>query len=239
MADDLSFEEFQAIEQRNRAKKKSKENKAAQQQNSGKNGVLEEREMSGSNQQTKSKKATHSVSKDGIIARFGVFLEMHEMQAAVSILLLMDTFAAFYLMSGVFSDELGTFFDIWHRGLRSFLTFALFFFVIEMCANIIAFNFSLIGHFGYLLDLIVIAWQVYFELEGYAKSYKLLNIFRLWRVLRLFYFMLDVEKDRHEVTKEALVETIKELDEVKERLRLAEDDIEREKVPFAFHLFST
>ncbi|CAM9579740.1 unnamed protein product, partial [Ectocarpus fasciculatus] len=154
---------------------------------------------------------------------------MHEMQAAVCILLLLDTYCAFYISTGVFSDQTSIMFEIWHRGLRSFSTFSLFFFVIEISANILAFNVNIVGHFGYLVDVMVVAWQVYLETEGAPKAYKLMNLFRLWRVLRLFFSMLDIERAAHDETKEVLSSTMKELDDAKEKLRLVEDDIEREK----------
>lgn len=229
MADELSFEEFRAIESRGRSKKRAREAKAAE--GDGDPLVSPDEAFSGPKADKSRRKPSGAGTGTGsLLSRLGVFLEMHEMQAAVCILLLLDSFAAFYAASGVFADDSSVFFDIWHRGLKSFSTFSLFFFVIEMSANILAFNFSIVGHIGYLVDAIVVAWQVYFESEGASKAYKLLNIFRLWRLLRLFLSMLDIEREEHDQTRGALGRTQRELEEARDKLRLVEDDIEREKV---------
>lgn len=222
MADELSFEEFRAIELRNRSKKKT----GAKGSQSVAEDVAEDPPADGAGRAQRKPRA----ARGGVLAKLGVFLEMHEMQAAVCILLLLDTYCAFYISTGVFSDQTSIMFEIWHRGLRSFSTFSLFFFVIEISANILAFNVNIVGHFGYLVDVMVVAWQVYLETEGAPKAYKLMNLFRLWRVLRLFFSMLDIERAAHDETKEVLSSTMKELDDAKEKLRLVEDDIEREKV---------
>lgn len=234
MADDLSFEEFRAIELRSRSKNKPKSENISSKEKSSKKTApevdpLDEMMMGRSKASaTKPKKAVRKGA--GLLSKLGVFLEMHEMQAAVCILLIMDTFSSFYLVTGVFADDTSVLFDIWHRGLKSFSTFSLFFFVIEISANLLAFNFSIIGHFGYLIDVLVVAWQVYLESDGTSKAYKLLNLFRLWRVLRLFFSMLEIERGEHEDTKDILSSSIKDLEEAKEKLQLMEDDIEREKV---------
>lgn len=228
MGDELSFEEFQAIELRSRSKQKAKEAKDAAKASAADDTLEETFQEAGGG--GKKKRKGLGPQRGGLLSKLGVFLEMHEMQAAVCILLMLDTFSAFYLSTGVFADDESIFFDIWHRGLKSFSTFALFFFAIEMLANILAFNFSIIGHFGYVVDVLVIAWQVHLESEGASHAYKLMNIFRLWRVLRLFISMLDIEREEHDATKLLVAQAMQELEETKEKLRLVEDDIEREKV---------
>jgi hypothetical protein len=233
MADDLSFEEFRAIELRSRKKTTVKDSKGKETKKNVTDSAEDKLDemMMGRSGDKKAKKKKAKESK-GLMSKLGVFLEMHEMQAAVCIVLILDTFSAFYLATGIFADDTSVMFDIWHRGLKSFSTFCLFFFVIEICANILAFNFSIMGHFGYLLDVLVVSWQVYLESEGpgLIKAYKLLNLFRMWRVLRLFFSMLDIERGEHEDTKDMLTAAMKDVEEDKEKLRLVEDDIEREKV---------
>ena len=230
MADELSFEEFRAIEKRKRVKLQPKDKEASKRTEKEDEDAELEEKLLDINGKKKPKKTDN---KDkGLYAKFGLFLEMHEMQAAVCILLILDTYAAFYVATGALDhiDSTSVLLDIWHRGLKSFSTFCLFFFVIEIAANIAAFNFSIVGHFGYLVDVMVIGWQVFLESEGQSKAYKLLNLFRLWRVLRLFLSMLDIERGLHDNTKDLLTESLRELEETKEKLNLMEGDIEREKV---------
>jgi hypothetical protein len=220
--DDLSFDEFRAIEQRNRAKKREKEKK-----DTAKESEVKEPENSTQSR----KKATEARAKSpGVVSKIGEFLEMQEMQATVCFLLLLDIFSSFFVSQIDYVGGNYLLFDVWYRGLKAFSTFALFFFVLEMTAMTIVFNTKIIGHVGYFLDFAVVGAQVYFEFTTGNKVYKLLNFIRLWRILRLFFMMLELERANHELTTRKLELSQKDSEELRDKLRLAEDDVTREKV---------
>ena len=89
--------------------------------------------------------------------------------------------------------------------LKAFSSFALTISCIECLGILLVFKSDAITHFGYLTDFLVLGLQMYLEMKGAGKETRLLNFFRIWRVLRLMYAWVNIEKENHEITKESLM----------------------------------
>ena len=231
--DEINFDEFRAIEQRNRAKKREKEMK--NQTETSRNDEKIRDDISGA---VNSLKSPNPVQKT-VVEKIGLFLEMQEMQATVCVLILLDTVGALFISEKIFQFESqnSIAIEFWLRGLKSFSTFSLFFFLIEIVVNVLVFNTMIMGHIGYLTDIVVIALQLYVEVNSTTKAYKLLNFFRMWRVLRLFFSMMDVERTAHRLTSLKLEKACKEIEEINDKMRIVEDDIAREKVLYQLSVY--
>lgn len=115
--------------------------------------------------------------------------------------------------------------------LQSISTFSLFIFCVEILLVVTAFRLRALTHLGYVMDLVIIMLQLYEELGlipslvgiggsvgagsssaavgglvlvGGAVSWRVLNLFRCWRLVRLYTSLVTVEIDKHEVTKNIL-----------------------------------
>jgi hypothetical protein len=86
------------------------------------------------------------------------------------------------------------------RLLSSFSTFTTFFFAAEIVAVVLVFGRAMMGHWGYLLDILTTAAQIYLEQKQLGQVSRLLNIFRFWRMARLMNAMVSTEKDAHDRT---------------------------------------
>ena len=113
--------------------------------------------------------------------------------------------------------------------LKSFGGFANFLLSAEIIAVTIIFNRAVITHWGYMMDIIVTAVQIYFLRQGFQRELRLLHLFRFWRIIRLFNSLVNVEKELHDRTK-AEVERSKEENRIlaveKDTLRV---ELQREK----------
>lgn len=90
--------------------------------------------------------------------------------------------------------------------MKAFSSFTLTISCIECLGILLAFKLDAITHFGYITDFLVLSLQMYLELNGVGKETRLLNIFRIWRVFRLMYAWVNIEKDNHDITKENLIQ---------------------------------
>lgn len=134
------------------------------------------------------------------------------MQAIYVFLVILDTFDA---MADIFigsktSAENVVSFITNHallRAIRSFSTFTILFFIVEICSVLIVFRSKVLGHLGYVLDLLIILYQVYCDYSGISKISRMLNFIRLWRLFRFFSAMVLVEQEAHQETK-AKLETV-------------------------------
>jgi signal transduction histidine kinase len=239
--EELTFEEFQATERRARAKQQgtypsnasktsSSSKKQAPKPPSAEAEAALRRELAGASEATKGAPAASSVSVS-LRERLGLFLELSEMQAAVCFLLVLDSFSALFAFSGLAEIYSGhVVIELWTRGLNSFSTFALVFFLLEVVSSFVAFGTDMVTHFGYLADIVIVAVQAYCEFNNLGRAYKLLNFFRFWRALRLFFSMVDAERAAHAAAREQMMDARREAEELRQQIKLLEDDIEKEKV---------
>jgi hypothetical protein len=146
----------------------------------------------------------------GAIDSAGEFLEVPQMQGLYVLLIVLDTFASLGEMYVSCADNFPSEFDL-NRGilvrlLNSFTTFTTLFFMAEILAVLLVFRLAIFSHWGYVLDVCTSAAQAYLERAGYGKVTRLLNILRYWRMMRLLNSLLSSEKDSHDKTT-ALLET--------------------------------
>jgi len=113
--------------------------------------------------------------------------------------------------------------------LKAFSSFALTISCIECLGILLVFKLDAITHFGYITDFLVLSLQMYLELNGIGKETRLLNIFRIWRVLRLMYAWVNIEKDNHEITKESLTQAEDNNKQSKMAAAKFEGELEQEK----------
>ncbi|RYG96196.1 hypothetical protein EON65_54785, partial [archaeon] len=127
----------------------------------------------------------------------GDFLELNQTQYLYLIVVVLDTFAAF---AAVFLLSKGTKHlpSILHRPLtllQGFSTFSSIFYAIELVLSIVAFGFVLLGHWGYLMDILLTGAQMAWEHVGVGPETRLLNLLRIWRLFRLVFALLNAERE--------------------------------------------
>jgi hypothetical protein len=229
----MNFDEFRAVSERERLKKEEqlenasvKSNITAKSTRSARStrsnltkDKLTERDLLeriGETEKENDDDKTVKFDKKAESLGLGEFLEMHQMQAFVVGIIVLDTYASFaeiylkdqkalltFSSGGVIISPMT---EIVVGALQSFTSFTIFFFVIEIIAVIIVFRSTVISHLGYVLDILVILLQLYLELVlGTGKITRMLNIFRLWRSVRLFNSIVNIEKDFHDKTKERFI----------------------------------
>ena len=221
----LNFDEFRAVRKREANANEPVPQKA------GSGSFIKKEKKNDKEFVEVEKKAT------GVAAAFnavGDFLEMHEAQALYVILLLLDTFAAVAelelrnsmgLNIGV-SDMMS---NLLLKMSRAYLNFSIAYFLAEIVVVIITFKFSILGHWGYLMDMFIISTQIYLEGRGVGKVNRLLNIFRYWRFLRLFNAMVGLEKEMHERTKETVELKEAEMNKLKLEVSGLKTEVTKEK----------
>ena len=183
----------------------------------------------------KTKTATKTTSMG-----LGEFLEMIQMQSLMCGMIVLDTFVSFFEMYLIKEKLLRRtpatlltwtpFFEAMLTFVQSFTSFTILFFGLEMFTVFLVFRLSFFGHIGYLFDMIIIFCQLYMELlGGFGKETRLLNIFRLWRTVRLFHAIVNLEKERHEKTKDVLSTRDGEIRRLKMNIQSLETDVLKEK----------
>lgn len=191
----LSFDEFRAINNRERNQDKIGEEKHGSK--SAKKSL--EQNLHGDDLLKKETKTSKSLTQS-----IGEFLEYHSMQIFYIILLLLDTFGAFlelYYTSLLLDDPS---FGLYVKALKSLSQFASMVFSFEIFLVYIAFGLSTFFHVGYLIDLLVLSSQMYLEYKNYGCEIKILNIFRLWRPVRLLSAMIAQEKEKEVVLEQKI-----------------------------------
>ena len=250
----MNFDEFRAATERARARERDREKaKAAQQANKPTDpAAAAEKEMLGkmgvpppkggaataSNTAPAPTSTTVPTKRPGL----GDFLEMLQMQSLMCGILVLDTFAAFAELNLLhkkchhFTDSAGsggglsTVAAVALTVVQSFTAFTAIFFGLELLAVILVFRSSVLGHIGYVVDILVVSLQLFLEfLYGYGRESRLLNVFRLWRTLRLFAAFMGVEKEQHERTKDALAVKDTEVRKLRMNVKSLENDVLKEK----------
>eukprot|EP01038_Epipyxis_sp_PR26KG_P007267 gene7267-9906_t len=184
----LSFDEFKAIKNR---EDKSKPIQTNEQQNSN-----DQVKSTNNNSSTKSTENASYFST--ILNSIGDFLETNQMQVFYIFLIFIDSFLAIIELSLTLNPIYQT--PLQPIALSLFNTisnFILFFFGLEMIFLFLVFGLRLFSHWGYLLDLLILSIQIYLSSqEIIGKESRILNIFRFWRIFRLFNAFLLIEHEK-------------------------------------------
>jgi hypothetical protein len=102
-------------------------------------------------------------------------------------------------------------------------------FNIEIIIIFLYFHISACLHIGYVIDFIIISIQNYSEMNYLIHYSKLLNFLRLWRLIRLFYSLLDIEKYQHHQTKNDLNFQLLKNEKLNLEINFLNDEIQKEK----------
>lgn len=218
----LHFDEFKAASDRERTQKKLEDNV--------KRGVQKVSLPSGD-------RAAGGLS--GMLTSVGDVLEMPQLQTFLMILIVIDTFAAFmdiYLRGIDRIDVVHPFLQAIQNHaeflliiLTSVNGFCLSLFAIELLLSLIVFRFALVGHIGYTIDFGTILFQLYLDMVGIGRESRILNMLRIWRLVRLFNTFVAIESKAHAQTMELLVISHKEQAELNSTIKSLQADIEKEK----------
>lgn len=233
-----SFEEYQAINARQRLKTNPSEG-GRNSSTSLKPALRKVSFQAGSSSNTSSSSSSSDLPA-GRKSSLGAFIERIEVQTLIIILLLLDTSLAFSaliaLKEVIPSKTTSSSSSSPLLNLNSAVkiiellsSFLLGLFLLELTSLLISFHLKFLTHLGYALDTIIIAIQLYALSKGYGFESKVLNVLRLWRLARLFSSSVEKEKRLHE-------EAVLEVEEIKKNARKAEIegkrmeiDLQREK----------
>ena len=195
-----SFEEFQAVQQRWR-------NRSIPAQPATSSPQLREK----------------TADDDAKARGSGAFVERHEVQSPIVALLVLDSYLSFsyvILQSHSAASRFTLLIPTLLRVMDAFSIFCSGVFVFEIFIMLISFRLRFFFHFGCLLDTFIISLQSYAWLNGFMNESKVLNIFRLWRLLRLFHSSVEEERSMHR-------RAIDEVDSIKLKARLTEVEASR------------
>ena len=151
---------------------------------------------------------TSDDSGGSITLGLGHFLEMHQMQSFVVGVIVIDSFASFseiYLLNLIGRKTSILFLgfasgQLLLSAIQSLTTFTLAFYVLELLATLVVFKTEVVGHPGYGLDIIIVMVQLYLEVvRNIGRESRIMNIFRLWRCIRLFNSVVNKEKKMKKV----------------------------------------
>lgn len=200
----LSFEEFRAVENRGRSKRKQNASSSELKPSQPQVSFVDDKEPTDGK--------TNNDASSSQPSSIGDFLESYQMQLFFVAVVVADTFCAFsslyleilILKSGNMRGDV-VLLDSWiqirsdmiSNLLQTISQFTMAFFTFEMVGTLVAFGISVLGHFGYLIDSITLFLQLYLQIKKYGLETRILNIFRLWRFFRLVYFFVNIEKDSH------------------------------------------
>ena len=119
--------------------------------------------------------------------------------------------------------------DLNQSVLKTFTSFTLMLFSLEIILLVLMFRALVIGHFGYLIDITVISCQMYYEIKGYGLECRILNVFRMWRLVRLFEGLVSIEKDAHAETRALLEARDSTVAKLESKMRGLQNDVQKEK----------
>lgn len=144
--------------------------------------------------------------------RAGVFVEMHEVQFVMALLIILDLAAASFEVAAACPQHgIGNFVpNALVRLTQSFTGFTIFLFFFELVALVTAFgpaNFC--RHPGYMVDTIVVGLCLRSEIvsPGNVAGLRLLAFLRLWRLARLHEaFLSDAHSQTDAARSEALLQ---------------------------------
>jgi hypothetical protein len=167
----------------------------------------------------------------------GAFLEMNEMQILYIVVLFL-TLAAELLMAQAVLENSEMDYDHDYKeslnvlilSLLNFITFARYFFMVELVALVLIFQLKVLGVYGYLIDASVLIVQMRYGAEPvYGRLLSVLSFLRLWRVYRLYSKSISEERILQSKTVDSLENTRKELIKFKTELSTKDEELDKEK----------
>mmetsp|Transcript_22588 Transcript_22588/g.40048 ORF Transcript_22588/g.40048 Transcript_22588/m.40048 type:complete len:327 (+) Transcript_22588:240-1220(+) len=215
----MSFEQFAAVRRRKTAQEES-----AQRQESFLQGEASEtKNASGHAREDRTEKSNIGGENEssGVFGRLGALLQSQELQLVVVVLLVVDFLTGFYQLYASAKKWESPFLRIleYQSGL------SLLFFTLEISMVLLAFRAKMFSHFGYTLDLAIVFTMLYAtvinDAEAIAGS-RLLNVLRLWRIVRMVNTTVQGVEDSHNRTKRALAMQEDLVEGLKNRARKAE-----------------
>lgn len=192
-----SFEEFQAVQQRKRNRDPLSHEKPA----------------------SKETAQPPVVTKS---SRPRAFIEQNEVQWLVIVLLALDSFLSFsYVILKAQPDaKLVPLIPTLLSLIEALGIFSTAVFVLELFMLLLLFRINYLLHFGYSIDTVVVCIQSFSLWHPYSAETKVLNVFRLWRFLRLFRTSLEEERNQRRVA-------VDEAEMIRSQARLAEVNVSR------------
>lgn len=216
----LSFEEFQAVNNRDQLMNaKTKPTTAVKKSEDKKRAASSTAESKNS-------------SSKGWRLSLGELLELHSLQLLLIVLIVIDTFISLAELA-VKVHRLDRIYAIPVQALETFSVSITLIFSTEILLIFFAFGFRTFLHLGYMIDLFVVFTQLYLDSIGFGKESRLLNILRSWRAMRLFNAAIAVEREAQEemlASVQIVQEDLKQLQSDKDSLRA---EISREKEAIA------
>jgi len=229
----LTFDEFHAVNNRERQRKLNSENTVKSPSSDKTPPIVNTFDANGKEDSKTPPTSTSILSST--INGLGEFLEMYQMQGLYALLVIADTFVciadlaiqchAHHTPSIMKSTNLQVLVHVLHS-THSFTTA---FFFIEIATVFIIFGFPMFTHWGYLLDVLVTLHHLYLNYLGYSTYARLLNVFRFWRMVRLFNALIGMEQDLHKKTQQTVVKYELEMKRLSLENNSLRSDIEREK----------
>lgn len=157
----------------------------------------------------------------------GQFLELNQIQGFYLALLLLDTFSAFSEVSLAKANMATPTALRLASACQAFSIFCNFFFAIEILLSYFAFGLALLGHWGYMVDTLVVSCQLSWKYSGIGGETRILSIVRIWRLFRLVNALVAAEREAHEQTMQQLQLRSTEVAELE--LKIADHTLELEK----------
>lgn len=234
----LSFDEFQAINKRNRNQKTAQLNNQNNDKNNQNNNTNTSKQPQTQTKLINKEENENNKNNNNLFELLGQFLERNEIQIIIIILIIFDSFITLlnYILLSNNNNNIFIIFDnkqyieIIYKLIYSFNLFSLIFFIIEIILLLISFQFQLLLHLGYLIDIIIVGIELYENIYYNNTNTRILNIFRLWRLVRLFQSLVNYERDLHNETLKVLeaVQLKKQL--VDEKVLTLTDELRKEQV---------
>jgi hypothetical protein len=240
----LSFDEFKAINKREQSKadagvketnkKKTSTNNTASSTTATTNispsSLKENESATPSSFATEKAIPAYSSNPPSSSARkiLGDFLELQSMQTIYIVLLVLDTFAAFAEVCLTSNNQIPR--NLFPRAinqlvksLRLFSKFNLIIFSFEILMVYVAFGLATVTHFGYMTDFLIITAQLSLDYHGVGRINRLLNVFRIWRPIRLLSSLIYIEREEKKDLK-------KVIDEKEENIQSKDTELENLKI---------
>lgn len=198
----LSFEEFHKLKSRERA-----------------NATKEK--TSGSRLNTSSDLSTQeqSPTKPNQRSILGTYIESQTFQLLTLSILIIDLVANFnffflqYLSFSKYSPSVKFLFQFIDASSQKYLIDlcnlisdgASVYYMTELFMIYLVFGFAVLGHVGYMLDTLILVLQLVSQ-NIVWKFFKILNLLRLWRAVRLLYQLIDIEKEKYDILRQEIEE---------------------------------
>ena len=234
----LSFDEFRAVNQREKGKaelgkKVESAAKAASNSSSASSNNTKDNTNNSKNTENDENLTPNKNKSKSATQMLGDVLELQSTQTLYIVMLILDTFAALAEL-GILSNQIpskmfpGVISQVLHL-LKLFSKFNMIVFSVEIFLVYLAFGLATIRHFGYLIDFLVITSQLTLDYYGIGRVNRLLNIFRVWRPIRLLSAIIAEERERRDEVKQQVEAKEEEIKACKEEIDSVKEELSKEK----------